>query len=222
MILDEKVIARFWAKVQVRSADECWDWIAAKNSSGYGSLGVEKKTYAAHRISYQLANGDIPDGLQVLHRCDRPCCVNPDHLWLGTQADNMEDMTKKQRHGSAKLTENDVKEIYRLSKEGLLDKDLAVQFEVSPSCVTMILNGKNWSHLREKPAKRDHFMRRMSDKKPNGEKNGASKLTEDKVRQIRQLKESSGLSNRVIGEMFGVSPSRISFICTRKSWSHVQ
>lgn len=222
MILTTETLARFWAKVDKRSDDECWDWMASKNSSGYGTFWANKKVTAAHRLSYQIAKGEIPSGMNVLHRCDRPCCVNPAHLWAGTQAENVQDMTRKQRHGQAKLTEDQVREIYRLSEEGLLDREIADRFGVAHTTIVMILNGKTWGHLREKPAKRKHFLHRLPDKRPVGEKNGYAKLTEDKVRQIRQIKQSSGLSNKRIGEMFGVSSSRVSDICSGRSWKHVQ
>lgn len=90
---------RFWAKV--RKTNTCWLWIGATIKGGYGSFGgIKCKVGMAHRFSWTLHNGPIPAGLDVLHRCDTPPCVNPEHLFLGTQTDNSRDMVQKGRHYS--------------------------------------------------------------------------------------------------------------------------
>jgi hypothetical protein len=92
------VADRLWEKVRRGGVDECWPWIATTTHwFGYGRLEIKGKIFAAHRISYELANGPIPDGLFVLHRCDNPPCVNPHHLFLGTQKDNIGDASAKGR-----------------------------------------------------------------------------------------------------------------------------
>lgn len=91
---------RFWSKVDKSAGDSgCWLWMAARNARGYGCVGrdVGRGYWLAHRVSWELANGPIPDGLFVLHRCDVPSCVNPHHLFVGTNADNMRDMALKGR-----------------------------------------------------------------------------------------------------------------------------
>ena len=89
--------ARFWERVD--TTGECWLWTGHRNEDGYGTLGWQYKQYSAHRLSYEIAYGAIPPGLCVCHRCDNPPCVRPDHLFLGTQADNMRDRYRKGRYG---------------------------------------------------------------------------------------------------------------------------
>ena len=88
---------RFWKYTAKADPDQCWLWTGYKSGSGYGSLKIDGKQRSAHRLSWELAHGPVPDGLSVLHRCDNPICVNPGHLWLGTPRQNMEDMAAKGR-----------------------------------------------------------------------------------------------------------------------------
>ena len=93
---------RFWDKVD--KTGECWIWTASKNKKGYGRFGFGSRAQLAHRVSWLLSNGEIPDGMLACHTCDNPPCVNPSHLWLGTQKDNVVDMSSKGRHGCTKKT----------------------------------------------------------------------------------------------------------------------
>ena len=96
----ETLAARFWSKVD-RDETGCWTWLGAKTALKYGQIELDGRSIYAHRVSWELANGPIPSGLQVLHRCDNPPCVRPDHLFLGTQRDNITDMANKGRASHA-------------------------------------------------------------------------------------------------------------------------
>lgn len=92
------VTERFWWHVLVGNENECWPWLAGKSPGGYGHFSFQGQTVQAHRFAYLLVHGLLLDGLVVMHRCDNPTCVNPAHLQLGTQADNVADMVAKNRH----------------------------------------------------------------------------------------------------------------------------
>lgn len=149
---------RFWSKVDKKSDSECWLWIGAKNRRGYGVLGSGRRanatTIGAHRISYQIHYGDIPDDYVVMHKCDNPSCVNPNHLAAGTNWDNVHDMVKKNRHpkgkhhGRAILTPEKVKEIkHRYKTEKISYRQLADEYQINHSQIYRIMNGINWSHI---------------------------------------------------------------------------
>jgi HNH endonuclease len=147
---------RFDAKYIPEPNSGCWLWTAAALQSGYGILCLDlaippkNKERLAHRISWILKNGEIPSGMHVLHRCDMPCCVNPDHLFLGTSKDNTHDQMKKQRmplgegRRFAKLHEEAVRQIRTSDKS---DIALAKQFGVSDSAVWMVRSGRTWKHV---------------------------------------------------------------------------
>ena len=144
---------RFWAKVDKRSSDQCWNWTGLRDRYGYGTIQVCGKKLRAHRVSWELANGPIPAGMCVLHRCDNPSCVNPRHLWIGRQEENIQDMASKgrrargEKHGSVKLIEQDVHEIRQMLSWKILQRVIAKKYGVSRQTISMIKTGKNWGWL---------------------------------------------------------------------------
>lgn len=131
----------------------CWLWVGMETRHGYGEIrrgGKRDGRVLAHRLSWQIHNGPIPDGMVVCHRCDTPACVNPDHLFVGTQAENIADMWSKGRGAagesapSAKLSESDVKAIIADSRT---QEEIAADYGVSSSHVSMIQTGRQWRGL---------------------------------------------------------------------------
>jgi len=152
--------ARFWSKVDRRGPDDCWEWQGAQRPSGYGSLWVQKHYFSAHRVAYTLGHCHAPGGLYVCHTCDNPSCCNPQHLFLGTHAENSRDMVRKGRstkdrprpgasrpgvlNPQAKLTEDQVRTIRAATGT---HETIAAQFGVSRRCIGFIRCHEHWKHV---------------------------------------------------------------------------
>jgi len=151
--LKEKAVRRFWSKVDKQDEDECWEWMAARTDEGYGAFSIQRTSIVAHRFSWELMHGKLPEGMLVCHKCDNPPCVNPHHLFLGTQKRNMEDKVQKGRAargskiGNAVLKENDVIEIKRLLECGLGPTEIARMYKVSQGAIMCIKSKRNWSWI---------------------------------------------------------------------------
>ena len=154
--------ARFWSKVdKTGGPDACWPWTACKFHDGYGCFIIRKKLHRAHRLSFHIANGEIPNGegyhgMCVCHRCDVRGCVNPAHLFLGTHQANITDKMEKGRggqrrgegNGRAKLTEQDVLEMRAMAKNGIVVyKALARKFNMDASTIKEAVTGTTWKYL---------------------------------------------------------------------------
>lgn len=135
----------------------CWLWTGSKNSDGYGTVRADERISLAHRVAWQLAFGLIPNGMCVLHRCDMPACVRPDHLWLGSHQDNMRDRDRKgrsgsekrngERHGRAKLTEKAIVAIRQAYAMGVSQYALARRFNVNSGTINGIVRRITWVHV---------------------------------------------------------------------------
>jgi len=145
----------FWRKVKRGSPDECWLWQGGKRGQ-YGSARYNGRSLGAHQVSYILHYGPIPDGLDILHSCDNPLCVNPKHLRAGTHLENMRDMINKGRdrhpHGEAlptniKLNDEKVREIRKLIVEGVSHREIGRRFGITDCAVSYIRNRKRWAHV---------------------------------------------------------------------------
>lgn len=121
-MIKEKDVCRFWRHVKKGDPEACWVWQSSVIRSGYGRFSLDRKTRSAHRVSWRIHHGEIPAGLCVLHKCDNPPCINPNHLFLGTLTDNNRDTLNKGRHrhalNSAKINMKTAREIRRLYDGG--------------------------------------------------------------------------------------------------------
>jgi hypothetical protein len=145
--MDDQTLQRFESNID--TSGDCWLWTGFK-TKGYGKICINKKKHFAHRLMYILYNGTIPDGMVVRHTC-RGKCVNPEHLEIGTQAENMKDMVRDgtsnrgERNIGAKLTADQVLEIRHRSNE--LQSELAKEFRVNIRTVYDIIRGTTWKHI---------------------------------------------------------------------------
>ena len=214
----------FFAQIEIDPKTQCWIWMGSRSYHGYGLFTVwdHVKNVKAHRFSWVLHQGNIPEGLWVRHQCDVRACVNPAHLQLGTAADNTADMMRRRRHQSqgdpvayrrsregsvAKLTAEEVMQARSLYATGNYSaQDLADQFGVAGSTMGHALRGGNWGHLPPLP--------KLPDRR--------RKFTEDQVREIRTIAASSAMHVREIAKLHGVHETSIGNIVRRKSYRDVE
>jgi hypothetical protein len=161
------VESRYWRDVCKHGPDECWSWTGKINKLGYGLLSIDKRWTLAHRYAWTLHNGPIPEGVLCCHRCDNPQCTRPDHLFLGTHADNSRDMAAKGRQGlhknperaargensgQAKLTGDGVLEIMRRLAIGDRQADIARDFGVTRTTIFRFAHGRGgWKTITAQP-----------------------------------------------------------------------
>jgi hypothetical protein len=214
-------IERFEMQFRKAGPDDCWIWLTSKDPDGYGRFkgeanGVMEKR--AHRFSYRFFVGDIPPDKCVCHSCDNPPCVNPAHLFLGSNADNIRDKLAKNRHISARgvdhykatLTEEQVREIL---KDPRPYTAIASDYGVRSGLISNIKNRHIWAHVDP-----DLPVVKGSKRGSGAGRRGKSEhITPEIVREIR----SSTRSGRILAEKYGVSIMTISDIRRGKSWKHV-
>lgn len=151
--LEPKQIARFWT--YVKKTDGCWIWLGGKDDNGYGKYRISVSQYKASRVSYTIHFGD-PGEIFVLHQCDNPSCIRPDHLFLGDQVDNQRDCQAKYRRAEhkgnnnghtnamSKLNPAQLKDLRFKAALGLSTRELAKQFPIGKTAIGYILSGKTY------------------------------------------------------------------------------
>jgi len=211
----QTLLRRFRSKFAERTESECWVWTDRPHTTGYGVLSIQVdgrgKLVYAHRLAYYLSKGPIPsdafgDTLLVCHTCDNRLCVNPAHLFLGTDGDNMRDKAAKGRNfrpigelsSRAKLTADQVREIRLDSRTA---EEIARSYAVSPVTVSSIRRGRTWGDLQSPQILVRH----------------PRKLTKEQVLEIR----SDPRGARRLSRAYGVSQSTILEIRRREIWKHV-
>jgi hypothetical protein len=213
---------RFWQRVE--KSDGCWTWVGLRvDSTGYGRCPLGKRGVwgLAHRVSWELHYGPIPDGLFVCHHCDNRLCVRPDHLFLGTHQDNMADAFAKGRmvppphpsgesHYYAKISDADVLRLVADRAAGASVKSLAEKYRLTEAHVYSLLQGRRKvvaANCRNAGPRR-------------GEDSPSARLTAEDVRAIRARPRALGVLNRLAAE-YGVSFHTIKKVRGRTTWAHV-
>lgn len=145
------VETRFWEKVKISEDDKCWEWLAGKFKDGYGVFWFQNHTIRAHRFSWKLHYGYLSDDVLVLHKCDNPICVNPNHLFIGSHQDNMRDKHQKghtakgEKCGRSKLTLRQINEIRKLYSKGKrTQQSLSEQFGITQTQISNIVRFYSW------------------------------------------------------------------------------
>jgi len=160
-MIDKNLIKRFWENTKLpANSTDCWLWTGSQTVYGYGQISAggrkNRKIFRAHRLSYEIHNGEIRSGLCVLHKCDNTICVNPAHLFLGTQAENVYDCVKKgranggslkgEKNPNAKLNLCQINDIRKKYKSGAYyQRELGVIYGVSQAQIGLIIGGKSWA-----------------------------------------------------------------------------
>lgn len=196
---------RLWEKIQIGGPDECWDWQAGSNSHGYGRiLDSDGNARFAHRLVWEDTNGPIPEGFVVMHKCDRPCCCNPNHLRVGTQTENTEDCKRKNRHAhgtrlwAAKLTEDAV---LAIRQSDLPLKELAQSYGVSEHTISSVKRGDVWKHVGG----------------PTGYRQRRGRITEAQANEIRA---ATHLSQKELSQRYNIATYTIWHIRSGKPYNY--
>lgn len=196
---------RFWSYVDRGDSSACWEWRAARmrqytgkdgkprGAVGYGFFGLRGKNVMAHRVAYELSAGPIPEGMFILHKCDNPPCVNPNHLAVGSASDNTRDMISK---GRASIWQVPAERRARGERHG------------------------SRTHPERLKRGDEHPSRLHPETVRRGDGHGMSKLTEDDVRAIRAA-VASGDTHTEVAIRYGVSKGAISCVWRRVTWRHV-
>ena len=202
----QRLLSRFQSYISpIPDAKGCQLWNGPRWSHGYGTFNIGQKKFLAHRVSWVIHNGEIPNKLFVLHRCDVKVCVNPKHLFLGTHTDNAKDRALKGRNGDI----SGDKHYYRRHPE-LIRRGKDHWTHKKPECLA---RGKRHPWHREHP----NFLKRQFFR---GSQNGQSKLNEQQVAQIFRL-VWTGIPPKQIAGWYSITPSQVHHIKTGKAWAHL-
>lgn len=219
MELSESDIARFWAKVDKRGPDECWEWKGHHDRDGYAIFGLASRPYGAHRVAMRLHSGTLPRDALACHACHNRGCVNPHHLYWGTPAQNTADMYAAGRQAvlvgeqcaSSRLKSKQVDDIRKMyGSRQYSQAQIARLFGVTEGAIQAIVANKNWHDANYEPPQ--HRLTAA------GTRNANARLDWRRVRGIRKLRLSTKLTIDELAERFGVSNSCIQKIIYGYTW----
>lgn len=148
----EEDIIKYWSKVDIKSKDDCWEWLAGINADGYGNFYCDYKTYSASRLSWIFTNGPIPEGKLCLHKCDNRKCVNPNHLYIGTHSDNNSDREWRNPGTSGRQSSigaSGIRTVQKLFKQGYSQKSISECFGLSTGQIHRLCRGTSGKHTLE-------------------------------------------------------------------------
>ena len=222
-------LAIFKMRIAPPDQNGCTVWTRGRDRAGYGSFSVGKAVVFTHRLAWMIANGPIPEGMMICHKCDNPPCCNPDHLFLGTHDDNTDDKVAKGRQirgsdiGNSLLTEEQVLEIRRIYGCGEMGQvALGKKFGVTQANINDIVLRHTWTHLPDDGSYAANLGGKITKKDAaKGESHPQAKLTAEDVIQIRKLYAEGGISQPKLAAQFQIHQAGISRILLRKTWTHV-
>lgn len=199
-------IDQFWKRVQVGDKADCWVWTGDRTDRGYGTVRLPSNARTgAHRISYALHHGPFEAWLHVCHHCDNPPCVNPHHLFTGTQQDNMQDASRKGRATSIKkVSGGTVAEIKQLWREGVTSGAIGELFGISQQQANRLATGRS--------QRRSQGELGPTPWQQSGMKHYRQRLTDEQVLDIRRLYANGRTTQRRLAAQFGVGQPHISYI----------
>lgn len=214
---------KFLSKISKSDETGCWMWSAGKTGQGYGAFSIDGKNRPAHRVSYELFKGPIPEGLFVCHDCDTPACVNPDHLFLGTHQDNMDDRSKKGRtpalpdthsnvewnlkrvlnmpkgseNHATRYSDEQVLEIHRLRATGLGPKPISESLGVKEMFVQDVIYGRARRYLHPDPDIRGKLRRENSPRQAGIR----TKYSDETVAEVRRRLSNGDKGSKIANEL---------------------
>lgn len=210
---------RFWARVNKKHSDECWEWMGCKNKSGYGSARHNGVVSRAHRIAYKLHYGDITSGMYIMHLCDNRGCCNPKHLREGTQKENVLDCVNKGRMKGQVLNQKLVDKIrYMYLHEGIKQIDISRITGIKKATISSAITGKTWGRINvpsDKELKSSFRLIRKSTVNI-----GRAKLNFSIASKIRGEYKSGTISQHTLAKKYNVSPMSINRIINLLTWKY--